>query len=160
MSHHHSRNARLDTAHKRQEIDGFELFQSQSHQRQLMMRIFVGIAMSRKMFHTSHHTSMFHTFNKCYGLIGNCSWIFAKSTETYNRILWIGVDISNRSKIEVNTQISTFSTNPIGQFFCQFFIIRRSHGELKRKFSGITQTHGRTPFSIHANQQRNIRFGL
>ena len=71
--------------------------------RQIVMTIEVGVAVSREVFGARHHAIVLHPFGIFIAFGGDIIHIVPKTALVDNRVIWIIVNVNRRRKIDMYT---------------------------------------------------------
>src|SRR5687767_2539349 len=119
------------------------------------VRIRIRVAMSRKMFGACENTIVLQCFHVKQRFCSYRCSIITKGAAADNGVQRIVVDVGNRSKINMHAKplalVRNFRTHTIDVSVES----GSGHRHLSWKTYRTVNTHGKSPFGIHANEQRN-----
>ena len=156
MRHHYTAQPLIDKSFERIQFQAIQSLPGKRDDRQVMMGIYRGVPMTRKMFSVSQNSGAFHTFHEGDTFLDNILTVLTKRAISNNRIFRIGIDIQIGCKINVYAQSIGMLSYLKTDFLHNRTILDGAQGHIPRKGIGRIESHGQSPFRIHPYQQRNF----
>ena len=122
--------------------------------RQSGVRIGLGVAMTGEMLADSQNASVLQTTCVTRCREADKLWVVAECACADDGILGVGVDIEHGSKVHLDAQLAALATHFVAIHVAQRVAhvgIDLAERPVPRVLDGIAQSHGQSPFDVHAD---------